>query len=98
MVLTALQNAPDLNSAIRIAEIILKLFNSHAVLNSFLGPLIYKICRRGVQEDPGRILIMKVLRECLSQYVHLEGIKKVPEVAKKQPMYFVQKGNEKYNA
>ena len=98
MIMTSLTNAPDLGSAIRIAEVLLRLFNGHAVLNAFLGPLIHKICRRGIPEDQGKILIMRVLRECLNQYVHLEGIKKVPEVTKKQPMYFVQKGNEKYKA
>jgi len=41
---------------------------------------------------------MRVMRESLNKYVHLEGAKKVPEVAKKQPMYFVQKGNEKYKS
>jgi hypothetical protein len=32
----------------------------------------------------------------MGQYVQLEGSKKMPEIARKQPMYFVQKGNEKY--
>jgi hypothetical protein len=40
---------------------------------------------------------MKVIKDCLAQYSQLEGSKKIAQVAKQQPMYFVQKGNEKYS-
>jgi hypothetical protein len=40
---------------------------------------------------------MKVIKDCLVQYAQLEGSKKIAQVAKHQPMYFVQKGNEKYS-
>ena len=62
LILTALQFAPDHTSSIRISEVLLKLFNGHAALNFFLGPIIYKVCKLTVAEDSGRMLIMRVIR------------------------------------
>ncbi len=97
LILVSLQYAPDTASIFKIGEIILKLFNYHAVLNSYLGPVIFKICKRTFSDDSGKLFAMRVIRECLAQYSQLEGMKKIPEIAKKQPMYFVQKGNEKFS-
>lgn len=46
LVLISLQNAPDSTSAIKIGEVLLKLFNGLALLNHFLGPVIFKICKK----------------------------------------------------
>ena len=70
-VFISLQNAPDLGSTIKIAEVLLKIFNKQANINHFLGPVIYKVCKKTLQEDVGRLFIMRVIRESLSQYVHL---------------------------
>lgn len=93
LILVSLQYAPDTNSIIKIGEILIKIFNGNAVLNHFLGPIIFKIAKRTFSEDMGKQFATKALRECLTQYSQLEGSKKIPEVARKQPMYFVQKGN-----
>jgi hypothetical protein len=61
-VLSSLEHAPDIASAMSITEVVLKLFNSQAVLNFFLGPLIFKVCQRSTQEEAGRSFIMKVFR------------------------------------
>lgn len=50
LMLSSLEHVPDLASAISISEVLLKLFNSQAVLNYFLGPIIFKVCKRGIQE------------------------------------------------
>ena len=93
----SLQHAPDLPSIIKIGEITIKLFNGQPLLNAYLGPVIFKICKRTFEDDNGKLYAMRVVRECLAQYTQLEGMKKIPEIAKKQPMYLVQKGNEKYS-
>lgn len=40
---------------------------------------------------------MKILKDLLAAYANIEGSKKIAQIAKHQPMYFVQKGNEKYS-
>lgn len=73
------------------------MFNSHAVLNHFLANIIYKVAKRVFGDDSGKILVMKIIKDCLAQYAQLEGSKKIPQLAKHQPMYMVQKGNDKYS-
>lgn len=75
----------------------LKLFNSHAVLNSFFGPFIYKTAKKVLNGDGGQVLAFKILKDCLSQYYQVESVKKHPHTAKQQPMYLIQKGNYNYN-
>ena len=93
---SAIGIAQDNSIRLRIAETLLKLFSSSATLNHFLAPMIFGICRRLVGEDGGRTFIMKVVHDCLGQYAQLEGSQKMASIAKHQPMYFVQKGNEKF--
>jgi hypothetical protein len=81
----------------RIAETLLKIFNSQAVLNCFLANILYNICRNIFSDDSGKLLTMKVIKECLNQHVQLESSRKIPQLAKYQPMYFAQKGNDRYS-
>jgi hypothetical protein len=67
------------------------------VLNTFLASLLYKLCVRVFDDESGKIFAMKIIKDCCYQYSQLEGSKKMAQVAKHQPMYFVQKGNEKYS-
>jgi hypothetical protein len=52
---------------------------------------------RVFEDENGKIFAMKIIKDCSYQYSKLEGSKKIAEIAKHQPMYFVQKGNEKYS-
>ena len=83
----------DQNIRVKIANTCLTLFNAQPALNQFLAPIIYHICRNQISLDPGRQLITRVIKECLSTYAQIEGSQKLASVAKHQPMYFVQKGN-----
>lgn len=49
----------------------LKLFNSHAVLNLFLASLIYKLCVRIFDEENGKTFVMKAIKDCLDHYSQL---------------------------
>ncbi len=62
LVLVSLQNAPDSASAIKIGEVLLKLFNGLALLNHFLGPVIFKICKKTFSEDAGKLLAMRAIK------------------------------------
>lgn len=71
----------------------LKIFNSHAVLNSYIAPLIYSIAKKTVDDEIGQAFITKAVKDCLHSYSVLETQKKNPKIAQPQPMYFNFKGN-----
>lgn len=67
----AITLSTDPTCLIKIGESLLKLFNSHAVLNNFLGNVLYKLCVRVFEEESGKIFAMKIIKECLSRYSQL---------------------------
>jgi hypothetical protein len=42
-------------------------------------------------------LVAKIIKDGLNQFAQIEINKKIPQVAKNQPMYLVHKGNYNYN-
>ncbi len=76
----------------------LRIFNSHGVLNAYLAPLLFKIVKKTVDDEIGQAFICKAVKDSLHSYSIIETQKKNPKVAQPQPMYFNYKGNsEKLN-
>ena len=69
------------------------MFTYDAVNNYYLAPLIYKIAKKILDDELGQAFIKKIVKDSLSYFNTIESQKKIPQVAKPQPMYFNWKGN-----
>lgn len=93
LIRTAIQIGEDVEGLAKIGEVLLKIFTSHAVLNSYTAPLIYNIAKKTIDDEIGQAFITKAVKDCLHTYSILETQKKNPKIAQPQPMYFNHKGN-----
>lgn len=71
----------------------MRIFDSQAVQNGYLGNEIYSICKKTIQDEIGQGFLMKSIKDTLHAYSLIETQKKNPKVAQPQPMYFAVKGN-----
>ena len=69
------------------------MFVHDTVANQYLGPMIYTVAKKTLEGEIGQNFIKRMIKEGLNQFSTLESQKKIPQVAKPQPMYFNWKGN-----
>ena len=95
---TAIKQTDDLESLVRIGDVLINMFGHDAVANHYLAPLINTIANKVIKDEVGQAFVKKAVKDGLYYFGQIESQKKIPQVSKPQPMYFNWKGNsEKLN-
>lgn len=50
LIRTSIYNSEDVEGLVKIGEVILRIYNTHAVLNGYLAPLIYTIAKKTIDD------------------------------------------------
>lgn len=65
LIRTAISINEDIEGLSKIGEILLKVFNSNAVINSYVGPLIKETGKKIAHDEIGQAFIHKAIKDCL---------------------------------
>lgn len=68
LVHNAVALSEDIQGLAKIGEVILRIFNSHAVLNGYLAPLIYTIAKKIINNEIGHAFVLKVIKDTLHAF------------------------------